>query len=182
MITSLQLSMPSPSWYTGRLWILRLGYYKLTRPKEQGDDWVWIVDHTVQIGAEKCLVILGVRLSALPAMGECLSHKDVEPIALWPVKKSNGEVVYQQLEAGIEKTGIPREIVSDHGTDLKLGIDQFCQAHRWYTKSCVKLGSQVSSWVSRQNTIRRRPWLLQTMILDKTNLVKPHFKNYFKKS
>jgi hypothetical protein len=121
--------MPSPSWYAGRLWILRLGYYKLTRPKERGDDWVWIVDHTVQIGAEKCLVILGVRLRALPTMGECLSHQDVEPIALWPVKKSNGDVVHQQLEAGIEKTGIPREIVSDHGTDLKLGIDKFCQAH-----------------------------------------------------
>jgi len=87
------------------------------------------VDHTVQIGAEKCLVILGVRLSALPAVGECLSHEDVEPIALWPVKKSNGDVVYQQLEAGIEKTGIPREIVSDHGTDLKSGVEKFCQAH-----------------------------------------------------
>jgi len=129
MVTSLQFSLPSPSWYAGRLWILSLGYYKLTRPKEHGDDWVWIVDHTVQIGAEKCLVILGVRLSALPAVGECLSHEDVEPIALWPVKKSNGDVVYQQLEAGIEKTGIPREIVSDHGTDLKSGVEKFCQAH-----------------------------------------------------
>jgi hypothetical protein len=129
MMTSLQFTMPSPSWYAGRLWILRLGYYKLSRPKERGDEWVWIVDHTVQIGAEKCLVILGMRLSALPAMGEYLSHEDVEPIALWPVKKSNGDVVHQQLEAGIEKTGIPREIVSDHGTDLRSGIDKFCQAH-----------------------------------------------------
>jgi hypothetical protein len=129
MMTSLDLTMLVPSWYAGRLWILRLGYYKLSRTKEQADDWVWIVDHTVQIGAEKCLVILGVRLSALPAMGECLSHADVEPIALWPVKKSNGDVVHQQLEASIEKTGIPREIVSDHGTDLKSGIDKFCQAH-----------------------------------------------------
>ncbi len=129
MLASLQLSMHSPSWYAGRLWILRLGYYKLTRPKEHGDDWVWIVDHTVQIGAEKCLVILGVRLSALPAMGECLKHEDVEPIALLPVKKSNGDVVHQQLETGVEKTGVPREIVSDHGTDLKSGIDKFCLAH-----------------------------------------------------
>lgn len=129
MIASLQLALPSPSWYAGRLWILRLGYYKLTRPKERGDNWVWIVDHTVQIGAEKCLVILGVRLSDLPAIGECLSHEDVEPIALLPVEKSNKDVVHQQLEASIEKTGIPREIVSDHGPDLKSGIAKFCQAH-----------------------------------------------------
>ena len=74
--------MRRPAWFTGRLWLLRLGYYKLTRPKEQTEDWVWIVDHTVQLGKEKCLVILGVRLSALPIEGHCLSHEDVEPIAL----------------------------------------------------------------------------------------------------
>jgi len=130
MASFLQFPLSSPAWHTGRLWILRLGYYKLMRPKERADDWVWIVDHTVQIGAEKCLVVLGVRLSALPAVGQCLSHKEIEPIALLPVEKSNGDVVYQQLEAGIEKTGVPREIVSDHGTDLKSGISKFCQAHR----------------------------------------------------
>ncbi|MBU0493066.1 MAG: hypothetical protein KKA73_25400 [Chloroflexi bacterium] len=120
----------APAWSTGRLWILRLGYYKLTRPKDPADDWVWIVDHTLQVGAEKCLVILGVRLSALPAVGHCLRHQDVEPIALLPVEQSNGEVVYHQLEAQVQKTGVPREIVSDHGTDLQAGIAQFCAAHR----------------------------------------------------
>ena len=130
VVSSLQLSLSSPAWSTGRFWILRLGYYKLMRPKEQAEDWVWIVDHTVQLGAEKCLVILGVRLSAIPPCGECLSHEDVEPITLWPVEKSNGQVVYQQLEASVEKTGVPREIISDHGTDLKAGIEQFCQNHQ----------------------------------------------------
>ena len=46
-------SFACPSWYTGRFWLLRLGYYKLMRPKEQADDWVWIIDHTVQLGEEK---------------------------------------------------------------------------------------------------------------------------------
>jgi len=129
MFSTLWGSLAAPAWSTGRLWILRLGYYKLTRPKDQADDWVWIVDHTVQVGDEKCLVILGIRLSALPAVGRCLSHRDVEPIALLPVEKSNGEVVYQQLEAQVAKTGVPRAIVSDHGTDLKAGIEKFCAAH-----------------------------------------------------
>ena len=35
-----------PRWETGRWWVLRLGYYKLTRPKVQAEDWVWLVDHT----------------------------------------------------------------------------------------------------------------------------------------
>jgi hypothetical protein len=53
----------SPSWASTRLWLLRLGYYKLTRVKEEGSDWVWIVDHVVQAGQEKCLLIVGIRLS-----------------------------------------------------------------------------------------------------------------------
>ena len=121
-------SYASPAWYSGRLWLLRLGYYKLMRPKQQADDWVWLIDHTVQLGQEKCLLILGVRLSDL-ASDLTLKHEDVEPIALFPVTHSNGEVVYQQLEETIEKTGLPRAIVADQGADVKAGIESFVQKH-----------------------------------------------------
>jgi hypothetical protein len=125
----LGLAGPTPTWFTGRLWLLRLGYYQLTRPKVLATDWVWIIDHTVQIGPEKCLVILGIRLSRLPADETCLQHADVELLDLVPVQKSNGTVVYQQLEKVVAQTGVPREILSDHGSDLKVGTEQFCQHH-----------------------------------------------------
>jgi hypothetical protein len=127
--TVFELPEAAPAWYTGRLWLLRVGYYQLTRPKAQAADWVWIIDHTLQLGVQKCLVILGVRLSALPAPGTCLRHEDVEPIALYPVQTSNGEVVYQQLTAAVAHTGVPREILSDGGSDLQAGIAQFQHAH-----------------------------------------------------
>jgi len=125
----LGLSLGCPAWSTGRLWLLRLGYYKLVRPKVQADDWVWIVDYTVQWGQEKCLVILGVRLCDLPPAGRCLSHAEVEPLELVPVRQSNGQVVYQQLTNAVAKTGVPRDIISDHGTDLNAGISLFCAQH-----------------------------------------------------
>jgi hypothetical protein len=46
-----------------------------------------------------------------------------------PVTHSNGEIVYQQLTQTVEKTGLPREIIGDHGTDIKSGIERFCQDH-----------------------------------------------------
>lgn len=133
-VTALIMSMfglpyAVPSWFTGRLWLLRLGYYKLSRAKEQADDWVWMVDHTVQLGSEKCLVILGLRLSSVATAGRALSHEDVEPLALFPVKKSNGDVVYDQLESTVEKTGVPRQIIGDQGSDVRCGIETFCQKH-----------------------------------------------------
>jgi hypothetical protein len=101
----------------------------LTRAKAKGEDWVWIVDHVVQTGQEKCLLIVGIRLSALPAVGEYLTHAEVEPIGIYPVTHSNGEIVYQQLEEARKQTGVPREILSDQGSDLHKGIKEFCQVH-----------------------------------------------------
>jgi hypothetical protein len=129
MKTAFQLPLAVPEWHTGRLWLQRLGYYKLTRPKEQANDWIWIADHTVQIGAEKCFVILGLRQRDLPPVGRCLRHQDVELLALLPVAKSNQAVVQGQLEATVAKTGVPRLIVGDHGSDLKAGVENFCQEH-----------------------------------------------------
>jgi hypothetical protein len=121
--------LASPCWSTGRLWLLRLGYYKLTRPQPHASDWVWIVDHTAQMGAATCLVILGVRLSALGPDDYGLGHEQVEPLALFPVTRSNGQVVYEQLEQTIARTGVPREIVSDTGSELHAGVSRFCRAH-----------------------------------------------------
>lgn len=129
IMSMFDLPFATPSWFTGRMWLLRLGYYKLTRPKERGEDWVWIADHTVQLGPEKCFVIVGVRLSDLPASGRPLTHEDVEPLTLLPVTSSTGEVVYQQLKETIAKTGVPRQIVADQGSDLRCGIETFCQRH-----------------------------------------------------
>lgn len=122
---------PVPHFTTVRLWLMRLGYYKLHRPKEQASDWVWIIDHSNQIGQEKCFVILGVRLAHLPPPGPefPLSLPQMEPIELEPVTTSDKEVVYRQLQDNVAKTGVPRAIISDHGGDLAGGIELFRQAH-----------------------------------------------------
>ena len=125
----LELGIEMPSWSAGRLWLLRIGLYKIERPRTIADDWIWIIDHTVQLGNEKCMVILGVRESSLPDCELHLKHEDVEPLALFPVEKSNGEVVFQQLEETIEKTGVPKQIVMDHGPDVKSGAEKFCEKY-----------------------------------------------------
>ena len=120
----------APHYTTGRLWLMQLGYYELCREKSLADDWVWMVDHSAQIGVEKCLVILGIRLSELPPVDQCLQHEDMELIELLPVKSSNQDLVRDQLEEVSQRTGIvPRAIVEDHGSDLRGGVAQFCERH-----------------------------------------------------
>ena len=88
-----------------------------------------IIDHSVQTGTDKCLLILGVRLTDLPK-DRSLAYEDVEPIDMFPVLQSNGALVYEQLEAVIEKTGVPRAIVGDYGSEIKSGIKKRCLKHK----------------------------------------------------
>jgi hypothetical protein len=120
----------APSFSSVRLWLLRLGLYQLNRPKEQADDWMWIVDHTLQIGEHKCMILVGIRQSAWEQLdSRVLRQEDVEVIDLQPVRESNGKVVHRQLEAATAKTGVPRAIISDDGSDLHAGIGLFCRKH-----------------------------------------------------
>jgi hypothetical protein len=118
-----------PQTTTTRTWLLRIALFQLTRSKTKADDWIWLVDHTVQIGQEKCLVVLGVRQSELPPQGTCLLLEHLQLLALLPVTHSDKHVVHQQLEATIAETGVPRAILGDHGGDLQGGVNLFCSQH-----------------------------------------------------
>jgi hypothetical protein len=119
-----------PHWTTGRLWLLRVGHAVLTRTKEQATDWAWLIDHSVQIGPEKCLVILGIRLKDLPPAGQPLKHTDLELIAVVPGKSWTQQEVDDQLEEATAVTGVPRVIVNDHGGDVHGGVTLFQERHR----------------------------------------------------
>ena len=107
--------LPSaPAANTGQRWLLQVGLYELQRPKEQADDWIWLLDHAVQMGTVRCLVIVGCRVSVWRAAGRPLEHEDFSVMALEPVEKSDGAIVAQQLAATTASTGIvPRAILSD---------------------------------------------------------------------
>jgi hypothetical protein len=128
---ALGLDLPVPHWTTGRLWLLRLGHATLAAEKPRADDWAWLIDHSVQIGQDKCLVILGIRLSELPERGQCLRHEDMDLIELMPAKSWTRIEVHQALEKAVQRTGsVPRVIVDDHGVDVNGGVKLFQRQHK----------------------------------------------------
>ena len=117
-----------PDRSTGRLWLLRIGLAALLRPKDIANDWVWFVDHSIQIGQCKCMFILGIRLRDLPE-GRPLCHQDMEPVALVPMASSTKQTVAVCLEDAVAQTGVPRAILDDRGADLHGGVEIFREAH-----------------------------------------------------
>ena len=125
LIAGLLPSLPRlPCANTGRLWLLRLGLYELIREKTHADDWVWIMDHTVQLGPWKCLLIVGLRLSAWDRTRP-LEHRDLTLLNLTPMRHSTGEAVAEQLVSTVKQTGVPRAVLSDEGAELISGTQQF---------------------------------------------------------
>ena len=110
----------------GRLWLMRLGLFELRRKKEVAKDWVWIMDHTVQLGPHKCLVIVGVRLSAWRRKKGPLEHEDLSLLNLTPMEQSTAAAVAEQLEATRKEMGVvPAAVLSDEGAELKSGMTLF---------------------------------------------------------
>lgn len=104
----------------------KIGLYELQRPKEKRDDWIWILDFTIELGTEKCLVVLGISSNVIREKIQkstgCLSHKDVEVLGIEIMKSTKGELVESVLEKVSKKVGIPQQIISDKGSDLYKGI------------------------------------------------------------
>jgi hypothetical protein len=123
----LALACPTPCFSSIRTWLLRLGCFALRRPLPARPDWVWLVDHTIQVEKRKLLIILGVPLAAVAFSQRCLTLADLQLIALVPMEHSTGARMAVELDKAKERTGAPRLIVADHCTDLKTGIATFQQ-------------------------------------------------------
>jgi len=118
-------AIPSPSFNSIRTWLLRLGLYQLQREHERRSDWIMILDLTIELGPVKCLVILGIPAARLSETGFALQHQDVEVLAIEVLFHSTGEVIHQVLVDITEQVGHPLQILSDHGSDVKKGVELY---------------------------------------------------------
>ncbi len=57
--------MEAQSFNTILDWIHKLGLYVLNKEKEKADDWIIILDESIQLGSDKILVVLVIRESQI---------------------------------------------------------------------------------------------------------------------
>jgi hypothetical protein len=114
---------------TGENWLLRIGLYEVLRPKEQAEDWAWLMDLSIQIGPHKVLVIIGVRLSVWREARRPLEFRDLSIIAIKPLLTSVGTAICEVCQAAAAVHGVPRMIGCDGGGDLNKGIALFQEKH-----------------------------------------------------
>ena len=119
-----------PDWTTVRTWMLRVGVAAIKRPIERADDWVWLADHSNQIGTEKGLSIIGLRASKMPPPGKAIKHDDVRVLELSPGtswKREDMAVAYEQLA---QQCGPPLAVLIDGAVELREGAEILQKSHK----------------------------------------------------
>lgn len=111
----------TPSHSTGMLWVKKVGYYCLNRPKTNADDWILILDESIGIGQEKLLVILGIRASQI-VFSRPLRIQDMEPIIIKSKKKWTGEDISGELEKSKTLVGKVIYATTDGSSTLKKAL------------------------------------------------------------
>jgi hypothetical protein len=110
-------------------WLYRCGLALLQQAPERCGDWIYVIDHTLGLGETKCLVILGIPVRRLAACGYSPPQQAMQVLAVEVTSHSTGTWVAEVLAQTSARTGVPVQIVADHGSDLSKGIALFRQAH-----------------------------------------------------
>ena len=108
-----------PSYTAIRDWILQVGYYKLTTI-QKAQDWIGMIDLSIQVGAKKCLLVLGVQASTL-LKGKPLTFEDVHVLHMELLEKTSGPIICEALKRSEEKVGRYRQFCHDQGSDIVSG-------------------------------------------------------------
>jgi len=123
----------TPSFSSVRNWLGRIGLYELQREKEYRHDWIFIIDLTVELGKQKCLVIFGVSQQYLESsifpLARGLKHHEVQLFSLEIMDSTRGEFIEEKLCELANVVGCPVQIISDHGSDIEKGIKLFIQKY-----------------------------------------------------
>lgn len=103
-------------------WSLRLGLGLLKQVKPIEKPWLAIIDHSIDIGTKKALVVLRVSVEALSRRGSAVQLKDCECIGLTIAEKVTGETICPELETIFTQAGNPVAIIKDADATLQKGV------------------------------------------------------------
>ena len=102
-------------------WIHKIGHYQLMRRKEIADDWIIILDHSIQLGQDKAFVILGIREKNID-FSRPLQYHDLLPFRIESRKKWTGGSIAECVSDLKKEIGNIKYAVGDYGSDIKKGL------------------------------------------------------------
>jgi hypothetical protein len=134
----LETSLKAPSHSTVLLWMKKYGYHELYKAKDIGDDWVVILDESVQFGQNKLLVVYGVRQCDID-FSRPLIYKDLVTLALVSKSSWSGDDIREVLADVEKRIGTIKYAVADHGNSIRKALKLLNIPHIYDLTHCISL-------------------------------------------
>ncbi len=103
-------------------WTLRLGLGLLKQVEPITKPWIAIIDHSIDIGTKKTMVVLRITVEALLTRGNAIQLQDCQCIGLTVSEKVTGETISPVLEKIFAQAGKPVAIIKDTDATLNKGV------------------------------------------------------------
>lgn len=116
-INTMKLDINAPTHTTILNWLHKIGYYQLMKPKEKANDWIIIIDESIQIGPDKILMIYGIREKDID-FSRPLRLQDLVPATELVSNTWTGEDIYEVLLDVEKELGTIKYAVSDGGKNI----------------------------------------------------------------
>lgn len=139
-----------PHFSTVIRWTLRVGAFLLkTASKQPLGPWICILDHTIQVGTKKALVVLKVPVEALNSLG-AVTLKDVDVLSITVRDRWNGSTVHEVLQHLFARVGAPLQVVVDGGPDLNKGLRLLLNSSRFLFKVTSDITHVIANVLKRK--------------------------------
>lgn len=160
-ILYLNLSMKSPSYSTILLWLKKTGYYQLKREKTKANDWVIILDESIEFGHDKLLVIYGIRHKNID-FNRALGYKDLVAFSIISSGKWTGELIAKEIQNIEREHGKIIYAVADGGNAIKKALRLVKVPHvydithkfAWFLKEIYKPEEDFQSYIKKMAKMR----------------------------
>ncbi len=104
-------------------WILRLGLGLLRQVKPMTQPWLAIIDHSIDVGTKKAMVVLRIPMRVLSRKDGAVQLQDCECIGLHISDTVNGDSIASELTDIFQQSGIPSAIIKDCDRTLNKGVN-----------------------------------------------------------
>lgn len=155
------LSLKSPSYTTILFWTKKIGFYQLERKKLKANDWIIILDESIEFGHDKLLVIYGISHKNID-FSRPLHYKDLVPFSIISSDKWTGELIAKEIQKAEKVYGNIIYAVADGGNAIKKALRLTNIPHvydithklAWFLKEIYKPEKDFQSYIKAMAKMR----------------------------
>jgi len=155
------INLETPEHTTIISYVKKLGIYNLKKPKEKANDWIIILDESIEFGNEKILVVLGIREKDID-FTRAFKYQDLVPLTIKISNSWKGEEIKNEIELLKEEIGEIKYAIADNGNAIKKSlrlaeishVEDITHKFSWFIKQIYKENVQFKSYTKKLAHLR----------------------------